>query len=140
MVDHMNHITQFLTAPVVGETVHMVSTGPGYTTRSFGVYQGVRPSEWDGTDVHFFTDGMIGATAQKCFTFPVSQCAASSELFELIASIGPGFHPDTRGDDYNSLPDGYEPADVDRIIEAAFADGVDVYGVALDAIHSIDAR
>lgn len=42
---------------------------------------------------------------------------------ELVISIGPGFHPDTRGADYATLPDGLEPGDVDRIVAGAW----DVY-------------
>lgn len=50
----------------------------------------------------------------------------------LVRAIGMGFHPDTRGDNYTSLPDGVTPEDVDRIVTAAFAaTDFDVYEVAL---------
>lgn len=53
----------------------------------------------------------------------------------LVTTIGAGFHPDTR--DYDSLPDGITQRVVDTIIQEAIDDGVDVYGVALDLIHSL---
>lgn len=47
----------------------------------------------------------------------------------LVAEIGLGFHPDTRGDDYTpALPDA---ARYEAIVEAAFA-VCDPYAVALD--------
>lgn len=39
---------------------------------------------------------------------------------ELVLAIGPGFHPDTRGDEYTSLPEGLAPEDVDMVVELAF--------------------
>jgi len=38
---------------------------------------------------------------------------------ELVRAIGPGFHPDLRGEDYTSLPDGITPDQVDEIVELA---------------------
>lgn len=43
-------------------------------------------------------------------------------LEELIDTIGPGFHPDTPGTDYTSLPEGITPAMVDDVLDAAFDD------------------
>lgn len=66
-------------------------------------------------------------------------CHFAHEAFRtLVRAIGGGFHPDTRGADYISLPEPYTPADVDRTVEAALAAGVDVYGEALDLIHEDD--
>ena len=57
----------------------------------------------------------------------------------MIRAIGAGFHPDTRGEEYASLPDGYSPDRVEEIIENAETAGVDLYGIALDEIHAIDS-
>lgn len=57
----------------------------------------------------------------------------------LVAAVGSGFHPDTRGNDYSTLPAGITARDVDRIIDAAHAAGLDVYSVALDIITKGDA-
>lgn len=62
--------------------------------------------------------------------------AAKKRLAELAAKIGPGFHPDTRGADYTSLPDGVTPERVDKVVDDALTYGVDVYGVALDAVNA----
>lgn len=137
------------TAPAFGERVTGVSEGPGYRTEWEGVYEGVKPSEHDGEPVHFFRDGHIGGTPQGCFALPVTnfpddtpQPAAvltpRDEYVALVRAIGMGFHPDTRGDDYTSLPDGVTAEDVDRIVEAAFNADFDPYNVALDLIHDIE--
>lgn len=55
---------------------------------------------------------------------------------DLVARIGGGFHPDTRGDAYTSLPDGITPERVDAVVDAALAMGLDVYGIALDTVHA----
>ena len=41
---------------------------------------------------------------------------------ELVQAIGLGFHPDTPGDKYTSLPEGITPEDVDRIVNEAWAE------------------
>ena len=68
---------RFLDAPVVGETVSGISegivNGRAYKGAWTGVYQGIRPSEWTGEPVHFFTDGIINVTPQGCFAIPVAQ-------------------------------------------------------------------
>lgn len=56
----------------------------------------------------------------------------------LVAAFGGGFHPDTRGDDYESLPAGITAEQYETIVEATFAAGLDAYGLALDEIHLID--
>lgn len=38
---------------------------------------------------------------------------------ELVRKIGPGFHPDTAGDEYDSLPEGVDPSAVDFVVRAA---------------------
>lgn len=40
---------------------------------------------------------------------------------DLVRLVGPGFHPDTRGNEYTSLPAGLTPKDVDKIVRDAFA-------------------
>lgn len=64
---------------------------------------------------------------------------AEHSLRILIGRIGGGFHPDTRGADYDSLPDGVDAETVDRTVDEALAAGVDVYGVALDVVNMLDA-
>ena len=44
---------------------------------------------------------------------------------DLVKAIGQGFHPDTPGGDYTSLPEGVTARDVDRIVGDAFRDMVD---------------
>lgn len=62
----------------------------------------------------------------------------SEQYRALIRAIGAGFHPDTRGSDYASLPDEYTAESYETIVWAAFAAGLDVYGIALDEIHAIE--
>lgn len=52
---------------------------------------------------------------------------------DLVRAIGPGFHPDTRGDDYTSLPEDYDAAAVDATIADAAA-RFDVYAVAIAVV------
>lgn len=63
----------------------------------------------------------------------------AADFKALVRAIGGGFHPDTRGDNYTSLPEGYTAGDVDRIVDAMFATGVDPYEATLDLIHEIDS-
>lgn len=44
--------------------------------------------------------------------------SARDEYVALVIAIGDGFHPDTSGDQYVSLPDGYTPERVDAIVDA----------------------
>lgn len=55
----------------------------------------------------------------------------------LVRAIGPGFHPDTGGDEYDSLPPQYTPEIVDDIVEQAFATHLDPdpYEIALAIIE-----
>lgn len=55
----------------------------------------------------------------------------------LVRDIGPGFHPDTLGLEYDSLPSGWTAQDVDDVIDMAMAEQIDVYGIALDIIHEM---
>jgi hypothetical protein len=57
------------------------------------------------------------------------------EYVDLVRAIGDGFHYDTRGTDYTTLPADYSPADVDRIVESAIDAGIDVGLVALDVLQ-----
>lgn len=77
-MSNMTHSSRFTSDPVVGQHVTGVSTGRRgsrvkYTTEWSGVYQGIKSSEWDGTPVHFFSDGVVGTTPQRCFTLPVDR-------------------------------------------------------------------
>lgn len=75
----MIHANHFTSEPVIGQ----LATGIGFgVTRSgklaylvdwSGVYEGVKPSEWDGEPVHFFRDGDIGGVAQGCHASPVAK-------------------------------------------------------------------
>ena len=60
---------------------------------------------------------------------------------ELVRAIGPGFHPDTYGDDYTSLPAGLTPEIVDEVVAVAFVmheagDDKDPYSRALAVLES----
>lgn len=61
-------------------------------------------------------------------------------LRRLAFLIGGGFHPDTRGEDYSSLPEGISSDLVDRVVDAAHAAGVDVYAISLDEIRRWEER
>lgn len=50
---------------------------------------------------------------------------------DLVGRIGLGFHPDTRGEDYTTLPEGLTPEAVERIVLEAVQAGLDPYEVAL---------
>jgi len=73
----MSHTSKFTSPAVVGSVVTGMSEGTTrrrpYSTGWSGIYEGVRPSDWTGEPVHFFRDGIIGETPQRCFAFPVSQ-------------------------------------------------------------------
>lgn len=60
----------------------------------------------------------------------LAKALAEQPLRDLAYRIGGGFHPDTRGADYTSLPAYLSPQDIDSVIDQALADGVDVYAVA----------
>lgn len=62
-----------------------------------------------------------------------------AEYERLIRDIGSGFHPDSLGTDYTSLPSPWTADRVDAAIERAFAADLDVYGIALDVIHSLES-
>ena len=53
---------------------------------------------------------------------------------DLVGRIGLGFHPDTRGEDYTSLPEGLDAETVERIGLEAVQAGVDIYAVALSVL------
>lgn len=48
----------------------------------------------------------------------------------IVKAIGHGFHPDTPGEDYLSLPQGIEPRDVDQAVEDVVENGKDPYAMA----------
>lgn len=54
-----------------------------YGTEGGGTYNGVRLSEWDGEEVHFFTDGYIGDTPQRWFSFGVNRDITVTQIIEV---------------------------------------------------------
>lgn len=87
--------------------------------------EGVDPLAWA---VQWMDDALADGR------IPDPERAARDRYSRLVRAIGPGFHPDTAGADYNSLPDGIEPEIVDEIVEVALAAKVDVHGLGLDLI------
>lgn len=66
-----------------------------------------------------------------------TQTEARANYVKLVRAIGAGFHPDTPGRDYVSVPDIVGDADgIDVIVDAAFADYSidDPYSLALRAL------
>jgi hypothetical protein len=59
-----------------------------------------------------------------------------TDFVVMVRSIGPGFHPDTRGSDYVSLPSRYSAVMVDILVDDARSLGVDVYDLAIRALLS----
>lgn len=56
----------------------------------------------------------------------------------LVRTIGRGFHPDTRGDDYRLAAEvGLSAPYIDRVIAAAEEAGVDVYAEALSVFETL---
>lgn len=83
----MRTVSRFDSEPVVGERVSGTSEGPDVGISHWrGVYQGVRPSEWDGEPVHVFTDGDINGTPQTCFTLPVDRFDEGDEPTTVYVS------------------------------------------------------
>lgn len=62
--------------------------------------------------------------------------AAKKRYVSLVAAIGPGFHPDTSGADYGSLPEGITAERVDEVVNAAIEYELDVYALALDVVNA----
>lgn len=60
------------------------------------------------------------------------------DLERLIRAIGGGFHPDTRGGDYTSLPDGWTAEEVDYTIDSAIAAGLDPYAISCEILDGDD--
>jgi hypothetical protein len=58
-------------------------------------------------------------------------------LRQMVRDFGLGFHPDTRGADYESLPDGYTASLVDEMMMSAFENVSDVYKVTLDVFQEL---
>jgi hypothetical protein len=74
---------ELMTAKHIGKRVAIQSIEFGII--SFGTFEGIKVSEWDGSSVFSFTDGFIGDTAQKCFQFPVSDLADTILLNSEVA-------------------------------------------------------
>jgi hypothetical protein len=68
-----NHTNTFDSEPVVGQRVTGHSDGPGYHSTWSGIYEGVRPSEWDGQPYHYLRDGEINGAPQATFGHPVDR-------------------------------------------------------------------
>jgi hypothetical protein len=67
-----------------------------------------------------------------------AEADALAEFSALVLAIGDGFHPDTRGDDYTSLPDGYTPERVDTIVgRFVMNSDLDPSGVANDLLDAV---
>lgn len=62
--------------------------------------------------------------------------AAKKRYLALAAAIGGGFHPDTPGSDYTSLPEGITPERVDKVVNEALKYGLDVHALALDVVNA----
>lgn len=62
---------------------------------------------------------------------------AFTEYRKMVAAIGPGYHPDTPGDDYDSLPTGYTAAGVDRITREVLVTPADPYDIALEVLGAV---
>lgn len=54
---------------------------------------------------------------------------------QIVTVIGAGFHPDTPGADYTTLPEGITAQDVDDAVTDALEAGIDVHSVALETLH-----
>jgi hypothetical protein len=87
------HTNTFDSEPVVGQLVTGHSDGPGYHSTWSGIYEGVRPSEWDGQPYHYFRDGEINGTPQSHFGHPVDRdafdVAAAAEVIyaEIVDDV-----------------------------------------------------
>lgn len=66
----------------------------------------------------------------------MSHSQAAAAYRGLVRKIGMGFHPDTRGDEYMALPENITPALVDKIIQDAIDEGIDVYEMAYGIFES----
>jgi hypothetical protein len=119
-------------------TRYMVAAGPGsfrWTEDSIGHTDEFCIGADDyGDGPNFYVSDLPGAatmTAEDVANL-IHGFLVRAEYERLVRAIGMGFHPDTRGDNYTSLPDGVTPEDVDRIVTAACAaTDFDVYEVAL---------
>lgn len=85
------HINTFDSEPVVGQLVSGHSDGPGYHSTWSGIYEGVRPSDWDGQPYHYFRDGEINGVKQSHFGHPVDSStfdldAAAAAVYAAIAA------------------------------------------------------
>jgi hypothetical protein len=63
---------------------------------------------------------------------------AADEYDALVRAMGMGFHPDTRGADYATLPDGYTAELVDAVVLAYVMAGGDPYDRAVDVFRTMD--
>jgi hypothetical protein len=88
-------------------------------------------ADWDGLTAYDHRN-----ECWECASIAGVPQPAEARYRWLIEMIGPGFHPDTR--DYDGYPAGLSQRDIDRIIDDARMNDVDIYGIALDVIHAID--
>jgi hypothetical protein len=82
------HTNTFDSTPVVGERVTGHSDGPGYHSTWSGIYEGVRPSEWDGKLMHYMRDGEINGVRQSIFGHPVAQTSAPAPRILDASNVG----------------------------------------------------
>lgn len=88
------HTNTFDSEPVAGQLVTGHSDGPGYHSTWSGIYEGVRPSDWDGQPYHYFRDGEINGVKQSHFGHPVDRStidilAADAAINAHACELGP---------------------------------------------------
>ena len=83
----------FDSEPVVGQLVSGHSDGPGYHSTWSGIYEGIRPSQWDGQPYHYFRNGEINGVPQSTFGLPVDRdtfdmdAAAAAVYAAVVADV-----------------------------------------------------
>jgi hypothetical protein len=87
-------------------------------------------------------NGEMGALRERgmyaAFVLDDAQVYVDEDTFkQMVRDFGLGFHPDTRGADYESLPDGYTVGLVDDMIASAFETVPDVYKITLDVFKEL---
>lgn len=74
---------------------------------------------------------------ERLDTDKVLQWEVQASFMAMVRAIGPGFHPDTPGHDYITLPDGYTPEWVDALTLALVQTGQDPDLWALTALEML---
>lgn len=82
--------SEFDSTPTVGQYVTGRSRiNAKRTTTWGGTYTGVQASEWDGTPMHMFTDGVMGETPQATFGLPVTDFPTTPAAAPRLKMIAP---------------------------------------------------